>query len=207
MAAETDRKGYRRGKWSGEETSISPSRLNYWVARRKPSATVARNGPEGEEMKKQTLKAVTMLVSIIALAFATAVVSNAQSRTQQLNADIPFDFVVGNKTLAAGQYSVRPISSDGGTLVRSRDGRHSAIRLTNGVIADAPKKQASLTFRRYGNTYFLAQVWMVGSTEGREMIKSKAERAVERELARNSSSNSLAQNAKPEIVTIIAEVE
>ena len=37
-------------------------------------------------MKKQALKAVTMLVSIIALAFMTAVVSNAQSRSTKLRA-------------------------------------------------------------------------------------------------------------------------
>ena len=52
-------------------------------------------------MRKQVLKAVTMLVSIIALAFMTAVVSNAQSSRNSLRANIPFDFHVGDKTLEA----------------------------------------------------------------------------------------------------------
>jgi len=52
-------------------------------------------------MKKQALKAITMLVSIIALAFMTAVVSNAQSRSTKLRANIPFDFVVGDKVFKA----------------------------------------------------------------------------------------------------------
>ena len=159
-------------------------------------------------MKKQTLKAVTMLVSIIALAFATAVASNAQSRSGKIRADIPFDFVVGDKTLAAGEYLVGKITTgNAGVLVSSRDGNQSAVRLTSAVSANAPRQQASLTFRRYGNTYFLAQVWMSGANEGRAMIKSKAERAAEHELAKNSSRSDLAQNAKPEIVTIIADVE
>jgi hypothetical protein len=159
-------------------------------------------------MRKQALRAVTMLVSIIALAFATAVASNAQSSGKGLKANIPFDFVVGDKTLAAGDYSVRQITANAdGILVRSNDGGHSAIRLTTSLNAGAPKRKTALTFLRYGNTYYLSQVWMGGSREGREMVKSKSERAAERELARNASANNLAQNAKPEVVTIVADVE
>jgi hypothetical protein len=160
-------------------------------------------------VKKQALRAVTMLVSIIVLAFATAVASNAQSRVKKIKADIPFDFVVGDKTLAAGEYLVGQITSgsDAGILVRSSDGSQKAIRLTNAVSVNAPQKKNVLTFRRYGDTYFLAQVWLSGSVSGREVLKSKAERSTGRELARNSSSGNLAQNARAEIVTIIAEVE
>lgn len=160
-------------------------------------------------MKKQTLRALTMLVSIIALAFVTAVASNAQSRGQRLRADIPFDFVVGDKTLAAGQYLVSEImtNSDGGVLVRSLKGDHSALRLTNAMLAKAPKQKTSLTFLRYGDTYFLSQIWVSGSGEGREVLKSKAERAADRELARNASQGNLAQNSKPEVVTISATFE
>jgi hypothetical protein len=157
-------------------------------------------------MKKQALKAVTMLVSIIALAFMTAVVSNAQSHTQKVRANIPFDFVVGDKTLAAGEYSVGSITStsDSGIMVRSLNSRQSAIRLTHNVQANAPKNRAMLTFRRYGSTYFLAQVWTPGSAEGQEILKSKAERASESEMAKNSSNNNL---AKAETVTVYAELQ
>lgn len=156
-------------------------------------------------MRKQALKAVTMLVSIIALAFMTAVATNAQSGSLQLRANVPFDFVVGDKTLPAGNYAVRQItqSSDGGILISSRDSRHQTIRLSNNVQGRETKK-AKLTFRRYGSTYFLAQVWASGSVEGREMMKSKAERAAERELAKNATGSDL---AKAEVVTIFAEVE
>ena len=160
-------------------------------------------------MKKETLRAVTMLVSIIALAFVTAIMSNAQSRGQRLRADIPFDFVVGDKTLAAGAYSVNEImtNSDGGISIRRLKGGQGAIRLTSAVLANAPRQKTSLTFLRYGNAYFLSQIWVSGSAEGRQVIKSKAERSAGRELARISSSNSLAQNSKPEVVTISATLE
>jgi hypothetical protein len=160
-------------------------------------------------MKKQTLKAITMLVSIIVLAFATALASNAQSRTQKITARVPFDFVVGDKTLAAGEYVIgkATTAASTGILIRSSDGQHSAIRLTNAVNAKASGTQAALTFRRYGNAYYLAQVWTPGASEGRELFKSKAERAAERELARIAAESNLAQDARPEIVTIVADVE
>lgn len=159
-------------------------------------------------MKKQTLKALTMLVSIIALAFMTAVASNAQSRGHILRANIPFDFVVGDKTLAAGEYAVGQMTSTSneGIAVRSTDGRQGAIRLTNTLQANAPKNRAMLVFNRYGSSYYLSQVWTSGSAEGREMLKSKAERAAERELAKNPknpSSSELAKNVQT--ITIFAE--
>jgi hypothetical protein len=148
-------------------------------------------------MKKQALRAITMLFSIIVLAYVTAIASNAQSLGLRLKAHIPFDFVVGDKTLAAGEYMVDQLTttSNAGISLRSRDGNYKAVRLTTPVEANAKMQKTTLTFRRYGDTYYLAQVWLAGSSEGRELLKSKAERAADRELA---------QNSKPEIVTIAA---
>ena len=160
-------------------------------------------------MKKQTLRAVAMLVSVVALAFITAVASNAQSGGRKLRADIPFDFVVGDRTLAAGEYVVGQMSltSSEAILIHSRKGGRNVIRMSNAVTSSAPRRKTQLTFVRYGDTYYLSQVWIAGSAEGREMLKSKAERKAERELARNSSAGNLARHDKPETVTISAEVE
>lgn len=157
-------------------------------------------------MKKQALKAVTMLVSIIALALMTAVVSNAQARDAQLKANIPFDFVVGDKTLAAGEYMVgqpTSIAADA-IMIRSVDGHQNAVRLSNTVSAKAPKERAMLIFNRYGENYYLAQVWTPGSAEGHTLLKSKAERATERELAKNPSRGEVAKNF--EVVTVYATI-
>jgi hypothetical protein len=152
-------------------------------------------------MKKQALRAITMLVSIIALAFVTAIASDAQSiRASLIKAHIPFDFVVGNKTLAAGEYTVGQLTttSDAGISIRSSDGDIKAARLTTVVQSSAKRQKTTLTFHRYGNTYYLAEVWLAGSSEGRELMESKAERSADRELA---------QSSRRETVTIIAAVE
>jgi hypothetical protein len=150
-----------------------------------------------------------MLVSIVALALVTAIAAAAQSGGGKLKADIPFDFVVGDKTLAAGEYTVGQIStsSSDAIMIRNSAGGHKAMRITNAVASSAPKRRTQLTFHRYGNTYYLSQIWVAGSAEGRQMLKSKQERVAERELARNSAAGNLAGNDQPETVTITAEAQ
>lgn len=197
------------GEADSQEVGFLPSQLKSSGRRLNPHTGRGPQRARRRKMKKQALKAVTMLFSIIVLAFMTALVSSAQSGGHNLKANIPFDFVVGDKTLAAGQYVVARITSDSDAeiVVRSRDSRQSAIRLSNKVEAPTAQRRALLTFHRYGSAYFLEQVWMPGSTEGREMLKSKAERAIERELAKNPSRNGWAENAQPETVTVYAELQ
>jgi hypothetical protein len=152
-------------------------------------------------MKKQALKAIVMLVSIIAFAFVTAVASNAQSLgATAIKAHIPFEFVVGNKTLKAGEYTIGRLTStsDAGISIRNHDGNDKAVRLTTVVQSNEKRRKTTLTFHRYGDTYYLAEVWTAGSSEGRELLESKSERTADRELA---------QNSRRETVTIIAAVE
>jgi hypothetical protein len=162
-------------------------------------------------MKKQALRAVTMLVSIVALAFMTALVSSAQSRSQQLRAHIPFDFVVGDKTLPAGEYVVGMItnSSDEGIVVRSRDGKRSAMRLTSSVQATMRHERGALTFYRgdVDKIYYLKDIWKSGAAVGRQLLPSKAQRAAERRLAAIASNKTSAGNAQAETVTIYAELQ
>jgi hypothetical protein len=162
-------------------------------------------------MRKQFLKAVTMLVSIVALAFMTALVSNAQSRSQQLRAHIPFDFVVGDKTLPAGEYVVRTItsSSDEGIVVSSLNGRQSAMRLSSGVQARTRNERGKLTFYRgdVDKIYYLKDIWRSGAAEGRQLLPSKAQRAAERRLAGIASNKNSTGNAEAATVTIYAELQ
>ena len=53
-----------------------------------------------------------------------------------------------------------------------------------------------LVFNRYGDQFFLSQVWMAGRTDGQELIKTRRERLLQREIARGSG--------KPETISIAA---
>lgn len=149
-------------------------------------------------MKNLMLRLFALITLLVTVAFASAVASvSAQTSSHNISASIPFEFNVGDKTLPAGQYAIGRINSDG-TQLRISNREDSASRLTQTVQASEPKEQSVLVFNRYGDRYFLSQVWMVGEREGRQMLKSKSEKAMGQELAKNK--------AEAETVTIIAAI-
>jgi len=135
-------------------------------------------------MKREFLKGFTMLVLVVTLALTLAVVSaNGQSTANRVVANVPFEFSVGYKTLPAGDYSVRSILSSGnGLLIQSTDGNISALRLSEATRSIKEKPKARLVFHRYGQRYFLAEVWNGVDNAGRQLTKSQEERALASEL-------------------------
>jgi len=157
-------------------------------------------------MKKELLKGFTMLVLVVVLALATAVVSaNAQS-SNRLVADIPFEFSVGYMAIPAGEYSVKPVTAAGNALmIQSADGTLNAVRLSDETAQTKDKPHARLVFHRYGQRYFLAEVWNGTDATGRQLLQSQEERAIERELASISATNETAKNTY-EIVEVVASL-
>jgi hypothetical protein len=134
-------------------------------------------------MKRQMVKGLTMSILIVTVAFATAVVT-ANGQSQRTVTHIPFDFVVGGRTLPAGEYETNSAINNGAAvMVRSTETKTAAIRLTNSIQANPEKTQARLIFHRYGQNYFLAEVWVGGDNQGRALLESKQERQLRRELA------------------------
>ena len=136
-------------------------------------------------MKKQISRALLGLAATLALVVA----ANAQTlNTFVIN--VPFDFVAGEKHLPAGRYNVRRVKSDSESalIIRSEDGRNSAVILTN--AGEAHPRAASLGFRQLGDSYFLATVSMPSTASVRELPKTSAERRLERELAEQKGGES-----------------
>jgi hypothetical protein len=150
-------------------------------------------------MKKDILKGTTMLMLLVAVTLVTAVVS-ANAQSNPIKANIPFEFIVGDKTLPAGEYTVKPATSGGALAIQNADGKGNVVRMT-GPTEQKTRGRARMVFHRYGHNYFLAEVWDIG-TNGRELAKSKQERAVERELASISSKSELARSTYETIVVV-----
>jgi hypothetical protein len=141
-------------------------------------------------MKKELLKGFSMLVLILALALATAVAS-ANAQSNRVVADIPFEFSVGYKTMPAGEYAVRAVNNQGNALmIQSADGKLAAVRLSDETERSKNNSHARLVFHRYGQRYFLAEVWNGIDKAGRQLLKSSEERAIERELGNIAKSES-----------------
>jgi hypothetical protein len=130
-------------------------------------------------MKKQALKTFTMWSLLLMM---TAVSVAAQSERSKIT--IPFSFIVGEKTLPAGQYTVEPNrrDSDQSWLFQSKDGRTSSLFTTMPVRANQTQEGSKLVFHRYGEQYFLSQIWTAGANSGRELLMPR----LERELAKNA---------------------
>ena len=130
-------------------------------------------------MKKQTLRRFTVLSFLLIL---TAVTVSAQS--ERIRVITSFSFIVGQKTLPAGEYTVEPNrkDSDNVWLVQSRDSHATALFTTMPVRASETQEEAKLVFHNYGGQYFLSQIWTTGDATGRELLMQR----MERQLAKNS---------------------
>ena len=152
-------------------------------------------------MRKQVVKGITMLTMIVAIAFATAVVSaKAQSSTTVVS-NIPFEFIVADKTLPAGEYRVNRALGNALTI-STTDSSAAASRLTHEIQPNKDKR-ARLVFHRYGDRYFLAEVWTGAGDVGRQLVKSRQERAIEREMSSLASKTEQGE-CGPEFVTVAA---
>jgi hypothetical protein len=167
------------------------------------ASAIAARQKEGY-MKKELLKGFAMLMLLVGMAFATAVVSaNAQS-TQKVVADIPFEFVAGNQTMSAGKYAfARETAPENALVVRNNDLKISALLMTSGIEPKSGKTNARLIFHRYGERYFLVEVWSGANEIGRQLTKSRQERAIESELASISSKSEWALS-NYEVVEVVA---
>jgi hypothetical protein len=155
-------------------------------------------------MTKQILKGFTMLVIVVGLAFVSAVVSaNGQSRA--IRGNVPFEFIVGDKSLPAGEYMVKSMTSGGEVIsIADSDAQRSTLRLTNNLVSKGKPPSARLIFHRYGNQNFLAEVWS-GEATGKQLKKSSQERALEREQGAIASKGQPSRNTY-ELITIVASL-
>lgn len=133
-------------------------------------------------MKREVLRGLSMLMLLITLAFVTAVVSANGQTSGPIKGTVPFEFAVGNHDMPAGQIEVRELSAAGRVLgIATRDRQSSTVLLAMDLPAKPQNTQARFVFHRYGQRYFLAEVW--NGSEGKQLKSSKRERAIQREYA------------------------
>jgi hypothetical protein len=153
----------------------------------RPAFRAAKQLAKGAFMKRTGFRVLTSLIAVVILGMPVIYAGSEAI----VSATIPFDFIVGNKTLPAGQYTVSALSQRG-LMVRSEDAKSAVIVLTTGLSAKSAKNQPRLEFNRYGSTYFLSKVWRGYGNDGHAMYKSNRER----EIALNQTSSSVTLTAQ-----------
>lgn len=107
---------------------------------------------------------------------------------EKLRVDIPFEFHVADTVMPAGQYDV----DSSGRNIRNLlildcyacETQAAALTFPAGGGTSIPT-EGRLVFNKYGETYFLSEVWTPGNAYGRALSESKTER----ELARTTPSH------------------
>src|SRR5258706_5805156 len=103
-------------------------------------------------MKKQTL----MIVATVGFLIALSTVSAFAQTINLAKANVPFDFSVNNRTLAAGKYTIEKPATNGVVIVRNGDRKTAVASLAATTTQGTPTTQ--LVFHRYGSQDFLGKI-------------------------------------------------
>ena len=158
-------------------------------------------------MEVKAIKRLTML-SLVSMFILCAAVASANAQLSiPIRAKIPFDFNMGDKKLPAGEYTFRRLSdfSDNKTMsVNNADGSVHLLKSIFEAQVLTPKNQSVLVFHRYGDQYFLEQIWLSGDLEGTQLPESRTERTTRRQLEQSQQKNMTGKAIRTETVDIVA---
>ena len=127
---------------------------------------------------------------VLALVGFFLLISSALAQVRVVKANVPFDFVVGNHTLRAGEYTLA-INGAGALRIARVNGPEIASIIAAPVMGseDATPR---LLFHRYGNRSFLAEAWV-------------GEAGVSHRLYTSASELELAKTTKQQTTVILAQ--
>ena len=119
----------------------------------------------------------------LVLGLGATLTSNAQIESDaSIRANIPHSFVVHNKTLPPGTYTITvpDVSSDLNVMeIRSVNDKVAVLFNTEPINAVRIARHSELVFEKIGDNYFLSQVFLKGDEGGNQLPKSKKERRLE----------------------------
>ena len=119
------------------------------------------------------MKSARTLITLCVLITAATLFAQTTPSRRLMTVNIPFAFSAEGHSLPEGKYLVFTVTPEGSIRIVSIDGKYSAIVNTLPDYASEPSQNSRLVFRRYGNDYFLAQIWTAGENVARNPLSSK----------------------------------
>jgi hypothetical protein len=119
-------------------------------------------------MKRNLVVALTLA----ALSCFTATTGFAQNKVK---ADIPFAFQVGRASLPSGTYIVSEIGEHS-IMIRNTSAVNSAALTNYNSAYTLRSGSPRMLFHKYGNTYFLAEIWGESGTSGMQLPETDREK-------------------------------
>ena len=106
----------------------------------------------------------------------------AAAQAQSVTVSIPFNFSANDQKVPAGTYRISLQAPRYLSFVDTQSTRKQYLMLVQPTGEQNSQDGGRLTFRRYGESNYLYQVWMPGRGEGRQFVRSRAEKETLRGL-------------------------
>jgi hypothetical protein len=106
------------------------------------------------------------------LVLASAGAANAQL-VGTMKFATSFPFMVGNKSMPAGAYTITPMENDH-SLMRVSNGHTSVLLMTEKEFPKVAPREDEVIFVKHGDTYELREIWDASTSVGAEAIQSHA---------------------------------
>ena len=136
-------------------------------------------------MRAGSLKGDSMKKHLLRLSMIAALATSA-SFAETYDANVPFNFAAENKTLPAGQYVLDSSAISGAVLIRSEDRKISFVVPGSNLASESGGQEGKLVFHRYGNRYFLAEIWTRGGV-GSQLPQNTEEKELRAQKIRPES--------------------
>jgi len=113
---------------------------------------------------------VTTIILFICLTTVAPVIANSQGR-DRIEVDIPFSFVLRQRTLPAGKYVMERTDPSRPNILTLTNIDKSVVRvvLAQRIEKNNPSTASSLVFIKREGKLYLFQVWNVGSMNGAQV--------------------------------------
>jgi hypothetical protein len=135
----------------------------------------ATSFPDEENLRRCFMKYAKRMLVLALISLPILAVAQMTNSTRIVG-QVPFPFMVGNKHVPAGKYTVERVTEGAGVLaIRSFGAKVSLF--TPAVATEAKKASGSyaLVFHKYGDTAFLTGIKLAGDRTTYQIPESRAE--------------------------------
>jgi hypothetical protein len=129
----------------------------------------------------------------LALSLGAALSGPPAAQAQSVIVSIPFEFSANDQKVPAGTYRISLQAPRYLSFVDTQSTKKQYLMLAQPTWEQNSQDGGRLTFRRYGDSNYLYQVWMPGQGDGRQFVPSRAEQ----DTLRGLKAPSLAQVQLP----------
>ena len=122
----------------------------------------------------------------IALALPLLMTAAASAQTVHMRVNVPFNFIVAGATLPAGAYDIQSFGTEEKVLaIHKLNSSVGILTISNSCESLNSSSSTKLVFHRYGDRYFLAELWVQGQKLGHQVTPADRETEVAMDFPRD----------------------